>query len=136
MGWWKCENGIIGDWPADILDGALRKIEESYLAQCGRLPTQGELANLIEFCTCGVLRPECGDPKAVFTQATVADESTPRVAERGSQGVCGINAKPPGGHLANVDPASGQFIPQEHAEGVFRQQLDEIEDKRQQEKEQ
>lgn len=108
MGWWKTQHGTIGDGPADIMDAALKKIESEYLEQVGRLPTQGELANLIEFTTCGCLSPACGDPAHPFTKATLGDDDTPRAKPRGEQGAagpCSINGLEPG-KLANVDPTT------------------------------
>ena len=68
MGWWRSEHGIIGDWTADILCEALKKIESVYEHECHRKPKQGEIANLIEFCSRGLLRPTCGNFREVFNK--------------------------------------------------------------------
>lgn len=123
MGWWKSEHGVLGDWPADVMDAALKKIENVYLQECGRLPTQGELADLVEFCTCGVLRPQCGDPKFPFTKATVAEADTPRAAPKGNQGASGCASTPPPGKMANVNPETGEYFDQSQGAEVLRQQF-------------
>lgn len=89
MGWWKSSCGTIGDSVADIMDAAIHKIEAEYQEYRGRLPTQGELADLIEFSTCGVLVPVCGDPKFPFSKKSCHEDDTPRAVERGQQGVFG-----------------------------------------------
>ena len=89
MGWWRCENGIIGDVPADILDNAIEAIENVYMGELGRQPTQGELANLIEFCTCGIFLPNCANANNPFSKTTCADKSQPRLSPIGNQGVMG-----------------------------------------------
>lgn len=107
MGWWKSERGIIGDVPADIMDEALEGIVEAYQSRAGRPPTQGELADLIEFCTCGCLRAACGAPDFPWTQENCREEATPRAAKRGAQGALGEASRHGPGDLANVDPSTG-----------------------------
>lgn len=131
MGWWRSENGLIGDWPADIMVKALKDIEVVYLHQCGRLPTQGEIANLIEFCSTGTLKSTCGDPKYPFTTASLADEETPRASPRGNQGISGpasTNALKTG-QMINVDPTTGEYFSVTDADKVFEQQLKEMKDR-------
>lgn len=106
MDWWKCEHGSIGDGPADVMDRALREIENEYLEHAGRPPSQGELGNLIEFCTTGCLRPVCGDPRWPFSKSTSSDADTPRAASRGDQGA--MRCETPPGKLANIDPGTGE----------------------------
>lgn len=125
MGWWRCEHGTIGDGPADILENALKKIELQYRDAAGRPPTQGELANLIEFCTCGALVPECGDPKHPFSRATCGDKNIPRARSRGRQGVGGPFSHPEPGMMANVDPATLQHVPAAHAEELIQSEIEE-----------
>jgi hypothetical protein len=133
MGWWRCEHGIIGDWPADVMGDALAKIEDIYLRETGRLPTQGEMANLVEFCTCGVLRPACGDPNHSYTRATRADRETPRSAKPGAQGLNGVascsGARPD--EMANVNPETGLNYKQSDVKAVLAEQKKEVENRRQ-----
>jgi hypothetical protein len=93
MGWWMTENGTIGDRPADILDDALDDIEAAYLEEGDRLPTQGELAELIDFCTGGALKPHCRDSKAPWTKTTAYDDETLRAAPRGAKGLVIFNSE-------------------------------------------
>jgi len=123
MGWWRSSHGIIGDWPADILDKALREIEAVYQTECKRKPTQGEIANLVEFCSCGTLRPECGDPKREFSTETLDDDATPRAVKRGDQGAFGDAAQSGPGMLANVDPATGNHYEQSEMAHVLREEM-------------
>lgn len=106
MGWWNSEHGTIGDTAADALTEALCKIEDEYLEFAGRPPSQGELADLIEFCTCGCLKPICGSATWPFSKSTAVDAETPRAVEQGGQGC--LVCKPPRGKLANIDPATGE----------------------------
>jgi hypothetical protein len=131
MGWWRSENGSIGDWPADIMDKALKDIEDVYLHQCGRLPTQGEIANLIEFCSCGTLKPACGDPRYPFTKASLADDETPRASPRGNQGISGPASMDvvKAGQMVNVDPTTGECFSVKDAEKVLEQQFKEMQDR-------
>lgn len=64
MGWWQTNDGIIGDPPANLVDAlpdcpatpadippeTRTAIEACYRAQFGRLPTIGELRDLLAFC--------------------------------------------------------------------------------------
>ena len=55
MGFWKDKQDvIIGDGPADILDGAVEKINEVYTKDIGRKATGEELVALMRFCSGGV----------------------------------------------------------------------------------
>lgn len=108
MGWWKTDNGVIGDSPADLCDRFLGDIEAMYRDEMGRPPTQGEIADTIEFCTGGILKAACGDAKHPFSADTVLAASTPRAAGIGAKGALGDAAQPPGGGLVNIDPATGE----------------------------
>ncbi len=108
MGWWKTRNGTIGDPVADVVDRMFREVEDVYLKEVGRLPTQGEIGDVVEFCSSGVFKVECGDSNYVWTTFTSHDDDTPRAAKRGDQGAFGESATPPKGCLANVDPTTGQ----------------------------
>ena len=48
MGWWMTDNGTIGDEAADLCDRFMQEVEEMYLHETGRPPSQGEIADLIE----------------------------------------------------------------------------------------
>ena len=113
MGWWRCEHGIIGDGPADVLDDAFKRIEKLYISGCHRPPTQGELANLIEFCSCSILKPICGDPKYPFTNENNIAKDTTRASKRGRQGASSPEsiAAASEGKMANVDPSTGINFP-------------------------
>ena len=87
IGYWRSEHGVIGDGPADALDAALNKIVSEFYNEYERAPSQGELADLIEFCTGGQLSPQCGDPKHPYIRHTFAGDFTPRAKEHGRQGV-------------------------------------------------
>lgn len=121
MGWWRSEHGAIGDWPADIISKAFFLIENVYMQECGRLPTQGEIADLIEFCSMGVLKPQCGDPNYPFTDLN--DDKTPRAVERGLQGV--FSNKPLPGTLANIDPSTGNNYLYKDMAFLVKQQAEE-----------
>jgi hypothetical protein len=110
MGWWKSQNGVIGDRPADILDAALNAIEHIYVQESGRRPTQGELADLIQFCSAGVFDVACGDPKYEFSKKTLHLESVPRRCRRGAQGASGVANQPKPGELGNADPKTGDHM--------------------------
>jgi len=110
MGWWKTSNGVIGDPSADLGDAFLEKIEKLYLEEMGRLPTQGEIADTIEFCSGGILKVECGDAKHPFSAETIHDDDTPTASACGEKGCLGDGAAPPDGHLANVDPNTGEHL--------------------------
>lgn len=125
MGWWKSEHGAIGDWPSDIMAKAFNLLEDVYMRECGRLPTQGEIADLIEFCSMGVLKPQCGDPNYSFTDLN--DDKTPRAVERGLQGA--LREAPPKGKLANIDPATGEHYSLNDIDQVMRDQLKEAKNK-------
>jgi hypothetical protein len=107
MGWWKSQNGVIGDQPADIMGGAMKAIEQTYMREAGRLPTQGELADLIQFCSCGIFDVACGDVKYEFSRQNLGLDSTPRRCRRGAQGASGVANQPKPGEMGNVDPRSG-----------------------------
>jgi hypothetical protein len=127
MGWWKSEHGVCGDGPADIMDAAFRKVEGEYLRKAGRLPTQGEMADLIEFCSCGTLVPKCGAAMHPFSKATVGDKDTPRAEARGRQGICGYGSKDlPPGSMINVDPATGTHYEAGEGEQVLMEQMREM----------
>lgn len=108
MGWWRSEHGSIGDSVADIMDAALRRVYDCYLAEAGRPPLQGEMADLVEFCTGGQLVPECGNVKAPF--AARPDRDTPRARPNGRQGVFGDASVEAGPGLRNVNPATGERL--------------------------
>ena len=61
MGWWKSEHGNIGDEPADAMDALIRTVSDIYRKEDLTL-TQGQFADLVEFCTGGKLRCVCRDP--------------------------------------------------------------------------
>ncbi len=105
MGWWKTEHGTIGDEVADVLYPFWDAVESTYLKDVGRLPTQGEVADLIEFGSRGVFKVQCGDPKAAFS-ARIIDKDTPRAAKPGAQGCFG-QPRPPG-KMATIDPDTGK----------------------------
>jgi hypothetical protein len=131
MGWWRSENGILGDTVADILGKALNAIEDTYLREAGRLPTQGEIANLVEFCTCGALRPACGDPKFAYSKVSLGEDDVPRAADCGNQGVMGPASMGAlkKGQMANVNPGTGENYSKKDLDTVLDEQLREI-DKR------
>lgn len=108
MGWWKTRNGVIGDSPADVAAKFWKDVEAAYLKETGRLPLQGEIADLLEFTSCGVFSVCCGDVAYPWTSATRAEEDTPRAAAVGECGALSSFAIPPGGCLANVDPETGE----------------------------
>ena len=89
MGWWQSEHGMCGDGPADLCGHFLRDLEKEFIKEVGRLPTQGEVADLIEFCTCGVLRPLFGDANSPLCYDTCHEDGTPRASEAGRQGIEG-----------------------------------------------
>lgn len=125
MGWWRSQNGVIGDRPADIMDHALKAIEQAYLREAGRLPTQGEVADLIQFCSCGVFDVACGDPKFNFSKRDLANDNVPRRRERGGQGAMGPANKPKPGEMGNVDPKTGDHYEAGEAKAVLAQQVKE-----------
>ena len=124
MGWWASEHGIIGDEPADILDATLDQIEAAYERSCQRPPTQGELADLIEFCTAGTLVPRCGDVEHPFRKECCHEDDTPRVEDCGRQGVFGVGFVP--GKLANVDPSSGRHYDQSEPPEITSHKITDI----------
>jgi hypothetical protein len=127
MGWWKSENGIIGDSVADVIDSALNKIESIYLKECGRSPLQGELANLIEFSTCGCLKPFCGNAKYPFSKSTVGDDNTPRIGIKGEQGAMGIGCSSvKEDEMVNVNPATGKHYKSSEMNKVIEEQRREL----------
>lgn len=89
---------------------ALEEIESIYLEDVGRLPTQGEVADLIAFVTNGCLVPMCGAVAHPFTKATSADDETPRAEQRGFRGALGPRADGPPGTMRNVDPTTGEHV--------------------------
>ena len=91
MGWWKSEHGLIGDSPADVLDDAFAKIEKVYRKQSGRPPLHGEIADLIEFCSCGTFKVSCGDARAHWSRRALLDGKVP-------------GARPSAANRANVEP--------------------------------
>ena len=111
MSWWRSEHGTIGDSVAGVLDGALERIEDIYLREAGRQPSQGELADLIEFCTTGMLVPTCGNPAAPYSKSLKDDDEAPRVQPRGRQGALWDASAPPDERMADVDPATGNYLP-------------------------
>lgn len=110
MGWWSTGDGMIGDGPADLADKFLEDIEALYLREAGRLPTQGEIADTIEFSTGGILKVAAGASDHPFSMETVHDDSTPRAAARGEKGAFADAADPPSGGLMNVDPTTGEHL--------------------------
>jgi len=128
MGWWRSQNGVIGDRPADIMDGAMKAIEQSYLREAGRLPTQGEIADLVQFCSCGVFEVACGDPKYDFSKQNLHLDDTPRRCRRGAQGASGVANQPKPGEMGNVDPKSGDHYEAGELREVIAQQVKEATD--------
>jgi len=55
MGWWEGNRGTGGDTPADIIGSAFKKINQAYKEDWDRNVTLGELADAIEFGSCGQL---------------------------------------------------------------------------------
>ncbi len=108
MGWWKTDNGVIGDSPADLGDKFLEDIEALYRRETGRPPTQGEIADTIEFCTGGTLKTACGDAKHPFSTETIHDDDTPKAAEAGAKGALSDAAGTDGDGLVNIDPKTGE----------------------------
>ena len=106
MGWWKSQHGLIGDRAADALDDALGEIVDSYREEAERLPTQGELADLVEFCTSQALVPQCGAEDHPWSIEGRDVDAMPHAASAGRQGC--FFATPPPGKLANVDPKTGE----------------------------
>lgn len=106
-GWWKSEHGIIGDHPASILTIAFQAIENYYLTHAGRLPTQGEMSNIIEFVSKGTLVAACGHPNFSFA-VNNNDEDVPRVNDIGNQGALSKYASPEEGKIVNVNPKTGE----------------------------
>ena len=43
MGWWQTPDGVWGDETADVIDEALTKIEDAFMREWGRIPTQQEI---------------------------------------------------------------------------------------------
>lgn len=125
MGWWRSQNGVIGDSPADVMDNAMAAIERAYLRGAGRPPTQGEIADLIQFCSGGVFDVACGDPKFEFSKKTVANDSTPRRCRRGAQGASGLANAPGPGEMGNIDPRSGRHHVASKGIEVVTQQVEE-----------
>lgn len=111
------DNGTIGDGPADLCDRFMREVEEIYLHETGRPPSQGEIADLLEFCSSGVLKVVCGDTKHPFSTETLHDDATPKAAKCGAKGCFGDAAKPPTGRMANVDPTTGEHFLGEAVDG-------------------
>lgn len=105
MGWWKSPRGTIGDSAADVIDCALHKLVDVYLLEVGRLPTQGEVADVISFCSSGQLAIRCGDD--AYTFDILGCDAVPCAEERGLRGALGPGARPPRGKLANIDPCTG-----------------------------
>jgi hypothetical protein len=54
-----------------------------------KTPTQGDIADLIEFCSGGVFKVECGDPNAPFILKELTHADTPKAGEPGAQGILG-----------------------------------------------
>jgi len=125
MGWWKSQHGVIGDSPADIMGNAMQAIEQAYLREANRLPTQGEIADLLQFCSCGVFDVACGDPKFEFSRQTRADASTPRLRKPGAQGASGKANAPRAGEMGNVDPVNGEHYKAKDGNKVVAQQVKE-----------
>lgn len=123
MGWWKSQNGVIGDQPADVMDHALKAIELTYQREAGRPPTQGEIADLIQFCSCGVFDVACGDPKHNFCKKDLAAGSTPRRRRIGEQGAAGPANLPKPGEMGNVDPRTGDHYEAGEAATVIAQEV-------------
>jgi len=119
MGWWESEHGILGDHPADLLGSAIQEIVKCYQDKAGRKPSQGEIADLIEFVSRGMLRPSCGDPKHVYDPDIV---DRPCASEPGLQGVFGYGAPKNPGDLANVDPKTGTHYQQNEVRDVLEEQ--------------
>lgn len=107
MGWWKSENGVIGDSVADIMVKALRRVVDEYKRTGNRMPTQGEMADLIEFCSRGILVPQVDNPAYVYDPD---DDNSPRAQPCGRQGVFGDASAVGGPGLRNVNPATGERI--------------------------
>ena len=62
MGWWKTERGLGGDQWADTFGGMMKELQGQ--KRDGHEINLGELADLVEFCSCGQLKAEVVDPSA------------------------------------------------------------------------
>lgn len=127
MGWWKSEHGIIGDVAADFTDEFLKKVQNAYTEFAKRPPTQGEIADLIEFVSCGIFRVNCGKTDYPFDQANKHETNVPRASEIGKQGVQGPSSNPGPGELANIDPITGDYYERGEVSVVMQQQFEEAE---------
>ena len=67
MGWWQTQQGIIGDAPADVLEKALQDIAQLYQQDMKRPPTQGEIADLFQFCTSNEVICMCRKPTQPYS---------------------------------------------------------------------
>ena len=108
MSWWKSERGIIGDEVRSILDKAFEDVMDVYQKSVHRHPTQGELADLVEFTTGGILRATCGCPSERVTPASSCACDTARAAPADAQGPARRPA--PFGVTAFVDPETEDYI--------------------------
>jgi hypothetical protein len=104
MGWWRSQRGVIGDEPADLFEKFLHDVVEIYNRRAARPPTQGELADLIEFCTRGILSCNTGKDNYAFI---LGDDDAPRSKPRGSQGAL---ARMPADCLDGVDPETRKYF--------------------------
>jgi hypothetical protein len=122
MGWWKSSHGMIGDAPADVMDRAFRQLEAVYTEQAGRLPTQGEIADLIQFSSCGTFDVRCGADAEPFSKEKAGHDPYPRARERGEQGILGAAAACGPGEMVNVDPKTGDHYEAGEAKIVLDEQ--------------
>lgn len=83
MGYWRSLRGTIGDGPADLLGVALTKIAQIYLHDTGRRITQGELADLVEFVTCGQVVSKAGQDSSPMVEPRDVNKDTPLARKRG-----------------------------------------------------
>lgn len=129
MGWWRSEHGVIGDHPADIMDHALRQIVRVYQEKRGKEPSQGELSDLIEFCTGGSLVSACGRDDEPWSKELYGREDYPRAGRKGGQGILGPHAACGPGEMVNVDPKTGDHFEQGEADSVIEKEIEEAKER-------
>jgi len=49
MGWFESKNGIIGDDPLDIIEGAIKRIRKSYKSEWKREATIAEVRDVFNY---------------------------------------------------------------------------------------
>lgn len=125
MGWWNSEHGMIGDLAADFANEFYRHVQQSYQEMTGRLPTQGEVADLIEFASCGVFKVQTGKVDHPFDLDTVHDPQTPKATKPGQQGALGEFANCRPGEMVNVDPKTGDHYEKGEVTAILQSQFEE-----------